>query len=526
MGLRFASTLEPEAAAPALAHSPTDQQFDIFNWFTAGSGNLVVRARAGTGKTWTLCHAIETAPETNIFVTSYGNRIVRELTERLGDNTNVLVKSLHGVGLQAIRRVLPRVRVDENNVRAKGLTDAVCPPNVYDSVRRPITKLHTKARESMPHATSADELVKPALLWECVPPGAQPEDIAKYAYLAMMKALDDTTLIDFADMIYLPIRKGYARARFDLVVVDEAQDVSEPQLEIAQCLLNPGGRMALFGDDRQAIFAFRGADSNALDRLKAELDATELPLTTTFRCGSLIVDEARRIVPDIEARPDAHDGAVTTMTVGGMQANVQSGDFILSRTNAPLVKIALGLLRNRRRTKIEGRDIGKTLVALTKRFGRYGDVQDIVTWYDNLEEWEKRQVMMAERADVPQRADMVRDQADCLRAIAEDCTTVQQIEDRIVELFDDTLGRGDFIVCSSVHRAKGLEADRVFVLRDTLYLRVACVCGHRHSKGQPACARCACTNYAPDPLAQREEENIAYVAITRSKHQLTWVVGR
>ena len=68
-----------------------------------------------------------------------------------------------------------------------------------------------------------------------------------------------------------------------MVVVDEAQDMTSAQLEIAVGACKRGGRVVIVGDDRQAIYGFRGADSGGLDRLKKLLKAKELGLTTTYR---------------------------------------------------------------------------------------------------------------------------------------------------------------------------------------------------------------------------------------------------
>lgn len=77
---------------------------------------------------------------------------------------------------------------------------------------------------------------------------------------------------------------------------------------------------------------------------------------------------------------------------------------------------------------------------------------------------------------------------------------VKELQTRIETLFAETpKGKADYVVCSSVHRAKGLEADTVFVLGETLY-----------------------------PGGRRgniEEKNIHYVAVTRAKNKLVWVEG-
>jgi superfamily I DNA/RNA helicase len=76
---------------------------------------------------------------------------------------------------------------------------------------------------------------------------------------------------------------------------------------------------------------------------------------------------------------------------------------------------------------------------------------------------------------------------------------VKELTARISELFTDIAeqGPGAFIICSSVHRSKGLERDNVFLLEDTFL--------SRRSTG--------------------EEANIRYVAITRAKKTLLWVTN-
>jgi len=59
------------------------QQEAIFGWFGSAGGNLVVRARAGTGKTTTILEGIGRAPEGKILLCAFNKRIAEELQTKV-----------------------------------------------------------------------------------------------------------------------------------------------------------------------------------------------------------------------------------------------------------------------------------------------------------------------------------------------------------------------------------------------------------------------------------------------------------
>lgn len=275
------------------------------------------------------------------------------------------------------------------------------------------------------------------------------------------------------------------------------------QIELALKSVRKGGRVLVVGDDRQAIYGFRGADSGSLDRLKAAMGAEELPLTVTYRCPKAVVAEAQRLVPDYLAAESAPAGVVETMPLAKLAKAVTPGDFVLSRKNAPLVRTCLSILRVGTRAKVEGRDVGKGLVALVKKL----KAKSMPNFLERLEAWEAKEVARAlklkpERAEV-KRAE-IEDQAETLRALADGLSGIPELEARIESLFADVEGAPSQVVCSTVHRSKGLEAANVFILKETLV--------RRGKDGKP--------------LAQSPEEaNIEYVAITRAQQRMVWVDG-
>jgi superfamily I DNA/RNA helicase len=476
------------------------EQNAIFRWFAKGAGNLVVTARAGTGKTTTIIEAIEHAPETDIVLCAFNKRIAEELKSKLR-NPAASARTLHSIGNGLVMRYWGRVKIDAD--RGFDIAASVCGPSAPDPIIKLTAKLAAAGKNMAPLATGEagiGELVDIAWEQNLVPDAEWEEEgftvevVAGYALQAMERAAVKDGNIDFDDMVYLPVRNKWVRGKHDLVIVDECQDMNATQLLLARGICK--GRMVVVGDDRQAIYGFRGADSESLTRMSKELKATTLPLCTTYRCGKAIVAEAQRLVPDYRAAEGNPKGEIVRgVSTDKLPEMADLGDFVLSRTNAPLVRTCLALLRRGKRARIEGRDMAKGLVTLVRGF-RARSIPELMT---KLTAWESKQVARLKaqgRKSAESQIEAINDKADTLRELAAGLSGPAELETRLETLFSDGAS-GSVIVCSSVHRAKGLEAERVFILADTLYCN-----GKRRDQ---------------------EEANIEYVAITRAKKTLVLV---
>jgi len=276
------------------------------------------------------------------------------------------------------------------------------------------------------------------------------------------------------------------------VLVDEYQDVNQMQVDIVTSLRPNGDGLTVVGDEAQAIYGFRGADEHAVDRVVEALSASTMPLSVSYRCARSIVMEAQKIVPDLEAAPGAEDGTVSESTYRECLREAAPGDFILSRTNKPLVEMTLRLLSEGRPATMLGRDFSGQLMGLVRK-SKAISVRELLAWVDD---WADKQATRLLRKGKDPNAP--RDKAECLSMIAEGQPSVDAVIDKIRALFPEEVDDADRIVLSSTHKAKGLERDRVWLLRDT-YMK---------SSGWT------------DPV---EEENLYYVAVTRAKRDLRLV---
>jgi superfamily I DNA/RNA helicase len=476
----------------------SEQQKSIFNEFVNPDGNVLVRARAGTGKTTTILEAINHAPENKILLAAFNKSIATEMAMRL-KNPKAEASTLHSIGFRELRKNWQGIKVDDK--RAEQLARRAAGVTAPDNVVFLIKKLAAFGKNMVPINPTLDDMIDIAeafdlLQDEEVTTQWDTERICSLAIEAMKLALEKDGMIDFDDMIYVPIVNNWVAPTYDMVVIDECQDMNAAQIILCKKICKKGGRIIVVGDDRQAIYGFRGADSGSLDRLKVELNAKEFPLTITYRCPKSVVELARTLVPDLQASPTAAEGFILTKSPEEMYKLTLVGDFVLSRKNAPLAGVALRLLREGKRTIIKGRDIGAGLIAITKRI-KARSVPDFLAKLTAYEERHAKR-LSASKKNADAKIGLLNDQCETLRSLAEGLVNVDEIRARIESLFADVDSKTgkNAIVCSSVHKIKGMEATNVWLLEDTL----------RAGNGG-------------------EEANIAYVAYTRAKMSLYMING-
>ena len=104
-------------------------------------------------------------------------------------------------------------------------------------------------------------------------------------------------LIDFNDMI-LDFVKSDASPKFDVVFIDEAQDLSRMQWDMAKSIWNKTDDSYIAGDDDQAIFRWAGAD---VDSFIAQ-DGKFIRLMQSRRVPKRVHDIAMNIVNRISHR--------------------------------------------------------------------------------------------------------------------------------------------------------------------------------------------------------------------------------
>jgi len=275
------------------------------------------------------------------------------------------------------------------------------------------------------------------------------------------------------------------------VLVHNCQDLNAAQVEMAMRSAKPDGRICMVGDKFQAICQFRGADQTMFARAAERLQAKTLPLSICYRCSRAVVGEVHRALPEIaiQAAPDAPAGTVKYAFRDEMEREARPGDFILSRTNAPLIGLCMRFLREGKRANIQGRDVGDSLSVFVRKSG----ARTVEKLRDYVEDWGEKECarLAAKRRDTQ----AVEDRVACLLELTDGAPSIAAVIGRIEELFSDS-GSMDTITLSSTHKAKGLERDRVWMLVGT-YLRRPGV----------------------------EEQNLYYVAVTRARHTLIKVEG-
>jgi len=435
----------------------------IFEHVAKRNSNLVIEALAGSGKSTViteLCNRIN--PRRRVCVSAFNTSTRDELKGRIR-LPNVSVNTFHQIGFYAVRSNWGPVEIDKD--RQRNLIRSIIPggKQTPDGALGDLVKLVSMAMARLAQTDQDFEDIMDT--YECAPRAF--EDRGHYVdwakrVLSASREKDGT--VSFDDMIYLPVASNWSLKLYDDVLVDEAQDCNPAQLELLKRSVKPTtGRLIAVGDSHQAIYGFRGADSNTMDMLIADLTADKLPLSVCYRCPTAVVDLAKNIVPEFEAAPNAIEGEVSIVEEPQFIKGVRAGDLVVSRSNAALARCLMSFIRAGKRCFIMGKDLGIGINAFIDKIGGLTVIEftELLTSYV---EQEAKRLVAAKKED---QVEALFDKVEMIHALAEGLTTVGQLQARIRDLFGDSTTAKNAITLSSVHKAKGLEFDRVWMLEST-----------------------------------------------------------
>jgi len=456
-------------------------QKDIFRDIAKATDHTVVIARAGSGKTSTIVEGFKYLPRgKKTLMVAFNKSIADELKQRAPSYVDVM--TLHSLGFRAIKQSFGNVILE--NDKCSALVKQI----IGDSwelweLNQSICKCVSLCKGFLFDTPKEIEDLIDRFGIETFE--LSREKFIEYVIKALGLCKASKMVIDFDDMIWFPFVYRLNVGKFDVVFVDEAQDLNAAQIAMVFSAIKTGGRVIAVGDPAQSIYQFRGADSEAIPNFINKLKAKTLPLSVTYRCPKKVVKIAQEIVPDIEAHDKAEDGLVVDLDAGDLLKKVKPGDFVLSRTNAPLIKHCLALLKAGVPANIQGRDIGANLLYFIKK----SKAKTIVSFIEYVNAWRDQEVerLLREKKDTT----ICIDKAECLLNLCEGTLTIKDLKETIEKLFNDTDDHAK-VIFSTTHKAKGLERDRVFVLADTYRKRTG----------------------------GGEEGNLWYVAVTRAKKEL------
>jgi len=345
--------------------------------------------------------------------------------------------------------------------------------------------------------------------------------------------------------------------KYQIVLADEVQDFNIAQQVMLSKLAEAGAKIVAVGDPHQAIYRFRGADGGAFAGLSSMLKElsedkdVEKGLTANFRSRQAIIDlaneegrEADHVSNLVKGRQfkeepgrlgkgqatkdeQTYDDAFDTLGKEWRDMGEVRQTAFLSRTNEPLLHAALRLLAKGIPFIILGTDLAKELNAhitkLSDLFFLNKDA-DIVDLQDRMKGYnEEQQDKYAGKAAYTGKMKMLKEITEAMDAAIGQFIAEQQqgnigefrrwLESKFGGLDIEKGGkagrdaRAEYkrqvkelnpVILSTVHKSKGLQFHRVYILRDDMW---------------------------PHPRSTREEDleqeyNNKYIGRTRAEDEL------
>ena len=494
-----------------LGFEPSVYQRKIFDYVVHGSGNAVIKAFAGSGKTATIiaCMKLVQSKKKCIFL-AFNKSVKEEIESKLVDYPNCTVKTVHGLGYSLLCGYLDgQAQVDEfkyNTYLRKHLDELsgalITDKKGIDDYCNNIIQLLEFSRMNL--AQSKREIETIARSYSITTDNDEID--------VVLKLLDwgkkNLQTVDYTDLVWLPYELDIPpkQNKYDWIFNDEAQDYSVAYVKLFNRCFKRGTRFVSCGDEFQSINQFAGASEEAFNTMINMPNTQVFDLPMSYRCDRAIIKEANVFVPDIIARENAGSGRVKHDT---SLSELEDGDLGLARTNSIIFKAYTRLIKMGKACYIKGNDDDKNkLLSIVQKFstgeslGRNFETDglfprlynDMIDERNHLVESGLDIIDAINSSQVQSKYDII----TSISIISEGCNTVSELIEKINKIYSHS----DTGIClSTIHKAKGLEAENVHIF----------------------CRSTMPQKYAKTPSEIQQERNLIYVSITRAKHKLCYV---
>lgn len=496
--------------------TPSKYQTAILDFIRNGQGSAVIEAVAGSGKTTTVMQCLDLIPTgKSVLLLAFNKSIAMELQEKAPQA--VSVRTFHALGNYILGKQIGRCTIDARKL-SNIIKDVIKDQDDYRDFNGIVSTLVQKARAIglLPDGVSGtgvyadtpenwdylithfdidvDSMTFPLVL------GWVRQVIKRSVDMAF-----DNAIIDFDEMIYIPVIKQWRGFQNDFVFIDESQDVSPSRLALVANQLKPNGRVIAVGDSKQAIYGFTGADAKSMQTIRDKFKAVSMPLSISYRCAKSVVREAQKVMPTIESSETAPEGTVKLVQEMALES-FKTGEMVICRKNAPLVSLAFRLIAKGIPARILGRDIAGGLVVLIKK----QKARSLPELKEKLTKWQQKEIAKWKKDDREDMIEAVNDKLNCIYAVLErsGVSSVDKLISAIETMFDqsndgEAKANNSVVTLCSIHKSKGLEANTVhFLDRDIIPLKSA-----------------------KQAWQLEQENNLLYVGITRAKENLNYITS-
>lgn len=498
----------------------SEYQQNIFEEVAHGAKNLVITASAGSAKTSTIENCLRFIPDgKKVLYVAFNKSTVDKLVKEIGKSREGLeIYTFHGLGVRILK---------ENGIFTKdveevddfkysrylkenllSLTDCGEVESLGDLLHDYVDNINRLINYSRYYLKMTErEIGEAAEIYGIVP--------VRDEYSVVRKCLiwgkNNTDVIDHTDMIWLPnvLNMTTKYRQYDYIFIDEAQDMTLARQGLVDKVFKRGARFFAVGDRKQQINVWCGATEESLDNYLRRPNTIELTLPVSYRIPLKVEEIAKKYSPNITARPGAPEGIIRT----DVSANdAQPGDLVLCRMSSNLIEQYLQYARDNKNAYLKGydayRDEYKKLVEetgakridihcatkeglFTKLYQRFFDETKNLMNKLNIDE--------DEAFSHPKSVEML-DRIQALKALSAGLDTTDELIAKINMIF--TGEKENAIQMSTIHKAKGLEAENVYILAPSLLFN---------------------PQFAKTKWEIESEKNLAYVAITRASYSLNFI---